>query len=124
MNTLESFQDNGNLWLTIGKKGKILHDEETRANQLQRKQPRSKKFELALFGDTDTKRIDPSFIASCDKLALNYSSVGGCQGARSIQTDTDFQRKSSRSCCNKSNNPCRHKSPSQRPPKRHNNENK
>ena len=32
LNTLESFQDNGNAWLTFGKKGKILHHEETRAN--------------------------------------------------------------------------------------------
>ena len=79
LNTLESFQDNGNPWLTVGKKGKILHDEETRANELQRKQPRSKKFELVIFGDSITKRIDPSFIARCDKsLALNYS-VGGAE---------------------------------------------
>ena len=77
MNTLESFQDNGNPWVTVGKKGKILHDEETRANELQRKQPRSKKFELVIFGDSITKRIDPSFIARCEKsLALNYSVRG------------------------------------------------
>ena len=43
LNTSESFLDNGNPWLTVGKKGQILHDEETRANELQRKQPRSKK---------------------------------------------------------------------------------
>ena len=50
LNTLESFQDNGgNPWLTFGKKGKIIHDEETPANELQRKQPRSKKFELVTF---------------------------------------------------------------------------
>ena len=30
LNTLESFQDNGNPWLTVGKKGKILDDEETK----------------------------------------------------------------------------------------------
>ena len=77
MNTLESFQDNGNPWLTVGKKGKIFHDEDTRANELQRKQPRSKKFELVIFGDSITKRIDPSFIARCEKsLALNYSVRG------------------------------------------------
>ena len=77
MNTLESFQDNGNPWLTVGKKGKIIHDEDTRANELQRKQPRSKKFELVIFGDSITKRIDPSFIARCEKsLALNYSVRG------------------------------------------------
>ena len=29
LNTLESFHDNGNPWLTVGKKGKIIHDEET-----------------------------------------------------------------------------------------------
>ena len=77
MNTLESFQDNGNPWLTVGKKGKIFHDEDTRANELQRKQPRSKKFELVIFGDSITKRIDPSFIARCEKsLALNFSVRG------------------------------------------------
>ena len=79
LNTLESFQDNGNLWLTFGKKGKILHDEETRTNELQIKQPQSKKFELVIFGDSITKRIVPTFIARCDKsLALNYS-VGGAK---------------------------------------------
>ena len=30
LNTLESFQNNGNPWLTVGKKGKILDDEETK----------------------------------------------------------------------------------------------
>ena len=49
LNTVESFQDNGNPWLTVGKKGNIIHDEETPANELQRKQPRSKKFELVTF---------------------------------------------------------------------------
>ena len=67
MNILESFQDKGNPWLTVGKKGKILHDEETRANELQRKQLQSKKFELVIFGDSIIKRIDPSFIARCEK---------------------------------------------------------
>ena len=77
MNTSESFQDNGNPLLTFNKKGKILHHEEIRANELQRKQPRSKKFELVIFGDSITKRIDPSFIARCEKsLALNYSVRG------------------------------------------------
>ena len=77
MNTLESFQDNGNPWLTVRKKGKILHDEETRANELQRKQLRSKKFELVIFGDSFTKRIDPSFMARGKKsLALKYSAGG------------------------------------------------
>ena len=79
MNTLESFQDKGNQWLTVGKKWKIMHDEETPANSFQRKQLRSKKFELVVFGDSITKRIDPFFIAKCDKwLALNYS-VGGAK---------------------------------------------
>ena len=79
LNTLESFQDNGNPWLTVGKKGKIFHDEDTRANELQRKQPRSKKFELVIFGDSITKRIDPSFVARCEKsLVFNYS-VGGAK---------------------------------------------
>ena len=79
MNTLESFQDNGNPWLTVGKKRKIIHDEETPTNELQRKQPRSKNFELVIFGDSITKRIDPSFIARCNKsLALKYS-VGGAK---------------------------------------------
>ena len=79
LNTLESFQDNGNPWLTAGKKGEILHDEETPANELQRKQPQSKKFELVTFGDSITKRKDPSFTTRCDKsLALNYS-VGGAK---------------------------------------------
>ena len=78
LNTLESFQDNGgNPWLTFGKKGKIIHDEETPANELQRKQPSSKNFELVISGDSITKRINPSFIARCDKsLSLNCS-VGG-----------------------------------------------
>ena len=56
-----------------------MHDEETPANSFQRKQLRSKKFELVVFGDSITKRIDPFFIAKCDKwLALNYS-VGGAK---------------------------------------------
>ena len=77
MNTLESFQDKGNLWLTFGKKGKILHDEETWTNELQIKQPQSKKFEWVIFGDSITKRIDPSFRARCEKsLALNFSVRG------------------------------------------------
>ena len=77
MNTLESFQDNGNPWLTVGKKRKIIHDEETPTNELQRKQPQSKNFELVIFGDSITKRIDPFFIARCDKsLALKYSAGG------------------------------------------------
>ena len=74
MNTLESFQDNGNPWLTVGRKRNIKHDEETPANEMQRKQSRSKTFELVIFGESITKRIDPSFIARCYKsLALNYS---------------------------------------------------
>ena len=65
--------------LQLEKKGKIIHDEETPANELQRKQPRSKKFELVIFGDSITKRIDQSFIARCEKsLALNYA-VGGAK---------------------------------------------
>ena len=79
MNTLESFQDNGNPRFTVGKTGKIIHDEETPVNEFQRKQTRSKKFELVIFEDSITKRIDPSFTARCDKsLALNYS-VGGAK---------------------------------------------
>ena len=69
MNTLESFQDKGNPWLTVGRKRNIKHDEETPANEMQRK-----KYELVIFGESITKRIDPSFIARCYKsLALNYS---------------------------------------------------
>ena len=56
LNTLESFQDNGNPWLTVGKKEKIIHDEETLVNELQVKQPRSKKFELVMFGDHQKNR--------------------------------------------------------------------
>ena len=79
MNTLESFQNNGNPWLTVGKKGKIIHDKETPANESKRKQAQSNKFELVIFGDSITKRIVPTFIARCDKsLALNYS-VGGAK---------------------------------------------
>ena len=33
-------------------KGENNNDEETPANELQRKQPRSKKFELVIFGDS------------------------------------------------------------------------
>ena len=45
--------------------------------ETQRKQPRSKKIELVIFGDSITKRIDPSFIARCKKsLALKYSAGG------------------------------------------------
>ena len=95
MNTLESFQDNGNPWLTVGKKGKILHDEETRANELQRKQPRSKKFELVIFEDSITKRIDPYFIVRLWQIISIELFDRGCQGARSIRTDADkiFQKK-------------------------------
>ena len=45
------------------KKGKAIHNEETPVNRLQRKQPRIKNFELIIFGNSITKRIDPSFIA-------------------------------------------------------------
>lgn len=52
---------------------KIIHNEETPVNELQRKQIRSKKFELFIFGDSITKRIDPSLRARYDKLlAFNY----------------------------------------------------
>ena len=34
LNTLESFQDNGNPWPTVEKKRKIIHDEETPTNEL------------------------------------------------------------------------------------------
>ena len=57
----------------------MIHDEEISVNELQRKQPQSKKFELVIFGGSITKKLDPSFIARCDKsLALNYS-VGGAK---------------------------------------------
>ena len=63
--------------LQLEKMGKIIPGNETRANELQRKLAGSKKVELVIFGGSITKRIDPSFIARCDKsLALNYS-VGG-----------------------------------------------
>ena len=46
---------------------------------MQRKQPRSKTFELVIFGDSIAKKIDPSFITRYEKsLALNYS-VGGAK---------------------------------------------
>ena len=48
------------------KKGKNIHDEETPVNELQWEQPRSKKFELVIFGYSITKRIDPSVTARCD----------------------------------------------------------
>ena len=81
MNTLESFQDKGNLWFTVGEKEKIIHSKETPANVLQRKQPQSRKFQLVIFGESITKRIHPSFIARCDKsLALNCSvGVARCE---------------------------------------------
>ena len=73
MNTSESFQDNGNLWLAV----EIIHDDETQVNEFQRKQLRNKKFQLVIFGDSITKRIDPSFIERSDKsLAFNYSAWG------------------------------------------------
>ena len=65
--------------LQLEKMGKIIPGNETRANELQRKLAGSKKVELVTFGGSITKRIDPSFIARCDKsLALNYS-VGGAK---------------------------------------------
>ena len=65
--------------LQLEKMGKIIQGNETRANELQRKLAGSKKVELVTFGGNITKRIDPSFIARCDKsLALNYS-VGGAK---------------------------------------------
>ena len=61
------------------KKGENLRWRGNQANELQRKKPRSKKFELVIFGDSITKRIDQSFIARCEKsLALNYA-VGGAK---------------------------------------------
>ena len=112
-NTLESFQDNGNPWLTVGKKRKIIHDKETPANELLRKQPRSKTFELVIFGDSIAKKIDPSFIARCYKsLALNCL----VEGAEVRGVYEQMRTFSSRSCRTKCNNPSRHKSPSQRPP--------
>ena len=61
------------------KKGENIRWRGNQANELQRKQPRSKKFELVIFGDSITKRIHQSFIARCEKsLALNYS-VGGAK---------------------------------------------
>ena len=94
-------------------KGENNNDEETPANELQRKQSRSKKFELVIFGDSIAKRIDPSFIAMCEKsLALNSS----VEGAKVRGVYEQMRTFSSRSCRNKYNNPRRHKSPSQRPP--------
>lgn len=59
--------------------GKMIDNEETPVNELQRKQIRGKKFELFIFGDSITKRIDPSLRARYDKLlAFNYS-VGGAK---------------------------------------------
>ena len=55
--------------------GKMIDNEETPVNELQRKQIRSKKFELFIFRDSITKRIDPSLRARYDK-SFNYS-VGG-----------------------------------------------
>ena len=114
MNNLESFQDNGNPWLTVSKKGKILHDEETPANELQRKQPQIKNFELVLFGDSITKRINPSFIIMCDKsLALIYSvGVAKVRGVcEQMQTFRENHQKAA-----VTNNLRRLKSPSQRSP--------
>ena len=79
MNTLESFQDNGNPWLTVGRKAKIINDEETPVNELQRKQPKNKKYELVIFGHSITKRIDPSLIAKCDKSFACKNLVGGAK---------------------------------------------
>ena len=65
--------------LQLEKMGKIIPGNETRANELQRRLAGSKKVELVTFGGSITKRIDPFFIARCDKsLALNYS-VGGAK---------------------------------------------
>ena len=116
LNKLEPFKDNRNPWLTVGKKGKIIHCEETPTNELERKQPASKKFELFIFGDSITKKINPSFIAKVWQITSIELFNRRCRGARSIQADVDFQRKSSRSSRNKCNNPPWHKSPSQRPP--------
>ena len=100
-------------WLTVGKKRKIIYGNETPANELLRKQPRSKTFELFIFGDSIAKKIDPSFIARCDKsLALNCL----VEGAEVRGVYEQMRTFLSRSCRNKCNNPSRHKSPSQRPP--------
>ena len=53
LNTLELFQNNRNPWLTVGKKGKIIYEEETPVNELERKQPKSKRFQLVIFGDSN-----------------------------------------------------------------------
>ena len=59
------------------KKREIIHDEEIPVNELQRKQPRSKKFELVIFGESIIKIIDSSFKVRCDEsLALKYSVRG------------------------------------------------
>ena len=51
--------------------------EETLLNELQIKQPKSKKFELVILGASITKRINPSFTTRSNRsFALNYS-VGG-----------------------------------------------
>ena len=44
---------------------------------MQRKQTRRKKFELVIFEDSITKRIDPSFIAKFDKSLALGSKVRG-----------------------------------------------
>lgn len=53
---------------------------------------------------------------------MGVALLGGCsypQETMSIPEDAGFQRKSPTSCCNKSNNPCQHKSSFKRPPLRH-----
>ena len=57
--TLEYRQGNGHLWLTVGKKGKIIHDEETPVNDLKRKQSRSKQFEFVIFGHSNYQKNRP-----------------------------------------------------------------
>ena len=74
--TLEYRQGNGHLWITVGKKGKIIHDEETPVNDLKRKQE-ANSLNLLYLGISIAKRIGPYFKARCDKSSGPTYSVGG-----------------------------------------------
>ena len=66
--------------------------EETLLNELQIKQPKSKKFELVILGASITKRINPSFTTRSNKsFALNYS-VGGTK-VREVHAQMQIFRK-------------------------------
>ena len=62
------------------------------ANSLQGKQSRRKKFELVVFGDNITKRRSILHSKVWQMISIELFSRG-CQGARSIRTDANFQRK-------------------------------